>query len=50
MVAGARALVDSLDALSVFEATVVEDRAYNWGGRRLGGLDFCTDALTMYIS
>jgi len=31
-VAGARALVDSQDALSVFVATVVEDRAYNWGG------------------
>ena len=28
-VAGARALVDSQDALSVFVATVVEDRAYN---------------------
>ena len=31
-VAGARALVDSQDALSVFGATVVEDRVYNWGG------------------
>jgi len=30
-VAGARAPVDSQDALSVFVATVVEDRAYNWG-------------------
>jgi len=30
-VAGARALVDSQDALSVFVATVIEDRAYNWG-------------------
>ena len=29
-VADARALVDSQDALSVFVATVVEDRAYNW--------------------
>jgi len=28
-VAGARALVDSQDALSVFVATVVEDRAHN---------------------
>jgi len=28
-VAGARALVDSLDALSVFVATVVEDHAHN---------------------
>jgi len=50
MVAGARALVDSQDALSVFEATVVEDRAYNWGGRRLGGFDFRMDDLAMYIS
>jgi len=33
-VAGARALVDSQDALSVFVATVVEDRAYNWGASR----------------
>ena len=31
-VAGARALVDSQDVLSVFVATIVEDRAYNWGG------------------
>ena len=49
-VAGARALVDSQDALSVFVATVVEDRAYNWGGRRLGGLNFHTVAFAMYIS
>jgi len=28
-VAGARALVDSQDALSVFETRVVEDRAHN---------------------
>ena len=28
-VAYARALVDSLDALSVFEAVVIEDRAHN---------------------
>ena len=49
-VAGARALVDSQDVLSVFETMVVEDRAYNWGGRRLGGLDFRTDAFAMYIS
>jgi len=31
-VAGARALVDSQDALPVFVATAVEDRAYIWGG------------------
>jgi len=29
-VAGARALVDSQDALSVFVVTVVEERAHNW--------------------
>jgi len=29
-VAGARALVDSQDTLSVFVATAVEGRAYNW--------------------
>ena len=28
MVAGARALIDSLDAFSVFEAVVVDDRMY----------------------
>ena len=46
-----RALDDSHDALSVFEATVVEDRAYDlgWGGR-VGGLDFHTDTLAMHIS
>ena len=31
-VAGARAIIDSHDAISVLEATVVEDRSYNWGG------------------
>ena len=30
-VVGSRASDNSHDALSVFEATVVEDRAYNWG-------------------
>ena len=49
-VAGARALVDSQDALSVFEAAVVEDRAYNWVGCRIGGLDLCTDILVIDIS
>ena len=50
-VAGARALVDSQDTLSVFVATAVEDRAYNWGeGRRVRGLDFRTEALAMHIS
>ena len=50
-VVGSRASDDSDDALSVFEATVVEDRAYDWGwGSRVGGLDFRTDTLAMYIS
>jgi len=49
-VAGARALIDSQDALSVFETMAVEDRASNWVGRRVGGLDFRTDILVMYIS
>jgi len=50
MVAGARAWVDSQDAISVFEATVVEDRAYDWVGRRVAGLDLRTDVLDMHIS
>jgi len=49
-VASARALVDSQDALSVFEATVVEERAYDWVGHRVGGLDLRTDILVMHIS
>ena len=49
-VAGARALVDSLDALSMFEATVAGDRVYNWVGRRVGGLDLRTDILAMHVS
>ena len=50
MVACARALVDSQDALSVFEAAVVEDRAYNCVGRRVGDLDLRTDILVIDIS
>ena len=49
-VACARALVDSQDALSVFEAAVVEDRAHSWVGRRIRGLDLCTDILDKDIS
>ena len=49
-VAGARALVDSQDALSVFEATVAGDRAYNYVGRRVGGLDLRTNILVMDVS
>ena len=46
---GARALVDSWDALSVFDATVIEDRVYDWVGRRVGGLDLRTDVLDMHV-
>ena len=49
-VAGARALVDSQETLSVFEATVAGDRAYNYVGRRVGGLDLRTGTLVMHIS
>ena len=48
--AGARASIDSQDALSVFEATVIEDCAYDWAGRRVGGLDLRTDVLDMHVS
>jgi len=34
----------------VFEATVVEDRAYRWVERRVEGLDLRTDTLDMRIS
>ena len=49
-VAGARALIDSQDALSVFESMAIENRAYNWVGRRVGGLDLRTDIPVMHIS
>jgi len=49
-VACARALVDSQDTLSVFEAAVVEDHVCNWVGRRIGDLDLCTDILDKDIS
>ena len=49
-VVGARALIDSLDALSVFEAAVVDDRTRDWAERRVGGLDLRTGNLIMYIS
>jgi len=49
-VAGARALTDSLDALSVFEATVVDDRTHDWAEHRVGGLELCTDNPDMDIS
>jgi len=46
----ARALVDSQDALSVFEAVVIEDRTHSWRGRRIGSLDLCMDNLDKDIS
>ena len=49
-VVGARALIDSLDALSVFEAAVVDDYTLDWVECRVGGLDLRTGNLIMYIS
>ena len=50
MVVGARALINSLDALSVFDAAVVGDYTRDWVERRVGGLDLRTGDLVMYIS
>jgi hypothetical protein len=49
-VVGARALLDSLDAISVFDAGVVDDYTRDCVERRVGDLDFRTDDLVMYIS
>ena len=49
-VAGARALIDSLDTLSIFEAAVIDDRTRDWVERRVGGLELCTDNPDMDIS
>ena len=49
-VVGARALIDSLDALSFFEAAVVNDRTREWAERRVGGLESCMDNLDNDIS
>jgi len=49
-VVGARALIDSLDALSVFVASVVDGCMRDWLERRVGGLDLHTGNLIMYIS
>ena len=49
-VAGARTLIDSQDALSVFETMAVEDRTYDRVERRVGGLDLHTGILVMHIS
>jgi len=49
-VVGARALIDSLDVLSVFEAAVVDVYTRDWIERRAGGLDLRTGNLIMYMS
>ena len=49
-VVGARARIDSLDLLSVFEAAVVDVYTRDWIERRVGGLDLRTGNLIMYIS
>jgi len=49
-VVGARALLDSLDTLSVFEAEAVDDYTRDCVERRVGDLDFCTNDLVMCIS
>ena len=41
-VAGAQALIDSFDALSVFEAAVIDDRTRDWVERRVGVIDLRT--------
>ena len=48
-VVDARALIDSLDALTVFEAAVVDDRTCDWVERRVGGLDSRTGFLVMHV-
>jgi len=49
-IVGARALIDSLDTLSVFEAAVIDDHTRDWVERRVGGLDLRTGNLIMHIS
>jgi len=49
-VTGGRALIDSLDALSVFETRAVDDRTYDWVERRVGGLDLRMGILVIHIS
>jgi len=46
----ARALLDSMDALSVFEAEGVDGYTRDCVEHRVGGLDLHTDGLVMYIS
>ena len=50
MVVGAPALIDSLDALSIFEAAVIDDYMRDCVEHRVGGLNLCTGNLIMYIS
>ena len=45
-----RALADSLDAFSVLEAAVVDDRMRDWAERRVGGLELHMDNPDMDIS
>jgi len=47
---GDRALLDSLDTLSIFEAEVVDDYTRDCVERRVRGLDLRTGDLVMYIS
>jgi hypothetical protein len=49
MVTGARCLIDSLDAISVFEVAVVDGSAYVRLERRIEGLDLRTGNLVMHI-
>jgi len=49
-VTDAQALIDSLDALFVFEAMAVEDHTYDWAERRVRGLDLRTGILVIHIS
>jgi len=50
MVAGAQALIDSLDTLSVFEAAAIDNHMRDWAERRVGGLELCMDNPDMVIS
>ena len=47
--AGARALIDSLDTLSVFEAVAVDNCTRDWAEHRVGGLELCMDNPDMDI-
>jgi len=49
MVTGARRLIDSLDAISVFEVAVVDGSAYVRLERQIEGLDLRMGNLVMHI-